>query len=321
MSTKKKLLKKIRDIINNERTHVICFGAWMIISTILIGIGLKNSCTTPNIELSSDVTMGPTSLIEVGTTTTAVSTTGSSTTSPHKETTSSTTSTTVDTDVTTVVTEPVIPVPVEEETEPPQTVPVSEPETQPVTQEEEKQSETEPTTEITTQPETEPITDNTDNTEDSVISEEPPVVEETTEEVIIPPSRPYIYDCTLSEDLQNYIYNNCQTYGVQYEFVMAIMACESGFNIYASNGSCYGLMQLHTYYNQGKADSLGVSLYDGYGNALVGIVTVADLLSRYSMTDALICYNYGEYGAIGYLGGSTSYSRTVMSKYYEYIGY
>lgn len=134
-------------------------------------------------------------------------------------------------------------------------------------------------------------------------------------------TRPVIYDCTLSDDVQQHIYNTCNSYGVPYELIMAIIKKESTFNPNASNGSCVGLMQLHKGYNSDFAATLGVyNLYDPYGNTTVGIAKIADLLSRYSMTDALICYNCGEYGARPYLGGSTSYSRTVMSYYYAYLG-
>lgn len=166
-------------------------------------------------------------------------------------------------------------------------------------------------------------------------TEPAPVTEETVEQTIVetttvaaetePPteavsSRPYIYDCTLSDDLQQHIYDTCARYGVPYELVMAVIKKESTFNTGARNGSCVGLMQLHSGYNSGIASSLGVSLYDPYGNTTVGIYVIADLMSRHSMSDALICYNMGEYGAKPYLGGSTSYSRKVMAYYYEYLG-
>lgn len=169
---------------------------------------------------------------------------------------------------------------------------------------------------------TEPI-DSTDivveseSTTDTTISETEPTTEATTKPVN---TRPVIYDCTLSNDLQQYIYDNCKAKGVPYELVMAIIKTESGFRTNARNGSCVGLMQLHTKYNTGLANSLGVSLYDPYGNVLVGINVVANLLNKYSTTNALICYNMGEYGAKPYLGGSTSYSRKVMKYYYDYLG-
>lgn len=156
-----------------------------------------------------------------------------------------------------------------------------------------------------------------ESTTDTTISETEPTTEATTKPVN---TRPVIYDCTLSDDLQQYIYDNCKAKGVPYELVMAIIKTESGFRTSARNGSCVGLMQLHTKYNTQLANSLGVSLYDPYGNVLVGINVVANLLNKYSTTNALICYNMGEYGAKPYLGGSTSYSRKVMKYYYEYLG-
>lgn len=165
--------------------------------------------------------------------------------------------------------------------------------------------------------------DNTEYIEEEPLPEEEeeiPIIEEGEPSIVVDTScRPVIYDCTLSDDVQQYIYDRCNEYGVPYELIMAIIKKESTFNPNASNGSCVGLMQLNAAYNSATAASLGVSLYDACGNALVGITTVADLLNRYSIHDALMCYNMGEYGARNYLGGTTSYSRTVVAYYNEYL--
>lgn len=157
--------------------------------------------------------------------------------------------------------------------------------------------------------------------EETPPSEEVPSIDNPEESTPVNTSgRPVIYDCTLSDDVQQYIYDKCKEYGVPYELIMAIMKKESTFRPGAKNGPCVGLMQLNINYNSATASALGVSLYDAKGNALVGIIAVSNLLSKYSIHDALMCYNMGEFGAKKYLGGSTSYSRKVVQYYNEYLG-
>lgn len=133
-------------------------------------------------------------------------------------------------------------------------------------------------------------------------------------------TRPVISDCTLSDDLQQYIYDTAESLGVDYYLVMAVIKAESGFNPKATNGICHGLMALHNC-NASYANSIGVPNFktDPYQNVYLGIHVLANFLAEYSMTDSLICYNMGEYGARNYLGGSTSYSRKVMRFRSEYI--
>lgn len=133
--------------------------------------------------------------------------------------------------------------------------------------------------------------------------------------------RPVIYDCPLADDIQQYIYDTCVAKGVEYELVMSIMFHESRFTPTATNGTCFGLMQIHRC-NKEFAASLGVyDLYDPYGNALVGITMLANLRATYSMNDTILCYAHGTYGAKKYLGTTTSYSRKVINKYNEYVEY
>lgn len=307
--------KSIKNIINPEElpviTMIVFIVALMIIS-LCINIGYirnkatgedvhitVNNTTTPMITTKETIPITTTSDVSRATSSTAttattdnttIMTTTTESTTKTDETSSSTTPEVVETSITIETTKV-------EETQPIETTP-EEPITEPAI--------------------TEPISSETSSSETSETEIEIPVepVPDETEPVN---TRPVIYDCTLSDDLQQYIYNKCMEYSVEYEYIMAIIKTESGFNTNAYNGNCVGLMQLNAYYNSGTAYALGVDLYEPYGNVTVGIHHVADLLSRYSMSDALICYNYGEYGAQGYLGGSTSYSRTVMSRYYEYV--
>ena len=141
----------------------------------------------------------------------------------------------------------------------------------------------------------------------------------TTEEIIN--ERPEIYDCTLSEYLQEYTYNLCNEHGIPYELVMAVMKKESAYQTTAYSGNSYGLMQINII-NYKYAQNLGVyDLYDPAGNILVGVNLLSELMERHTVSDALICYNVGETAAKnkGLLGNSTGYSDTVLGYYYEYL--
>ena len=184
---------------------------------------------------------------------------------------------------------------------------------------------TQTTTNTTTTTATTTSTSTTTTTTTTTPVETQPTTTTTTTIYISPNNsedRPIIPDCPLSDDFQQYVYDTCIANGVEYELVMAVMCCESGFNADAFNGTCYGLMQIHKC-NIGWASSdLGVTdLSDPYGNALVGITILSDFRSRYNISDALLCYNRGEGGAQGYLGTSTSYTEKVLSKYNYYLSY
>lgn len=322
MSGKNKLPQLSREFVRNN-AHFIGIGIaciFLIAITTWAIFGLEENhgskIETKETGIVAEVTKPSDSTEPEETTTEPDGTTipDTQTESTTTETTTSATTTTESTTVTTctyteniVVEQPVI-------EEIPETVPETETEEvmTEITVVETEATETTSDTGETTE------SSSSDETATTVATETQP--EETTTETVLVATRPVIYDCTLSDDLQQYIYDNCNANGVPYEFVMAIIKKESTFRTNASNGSCVGLMQLNSRYNTGLANSLGVSLYDPYGNVLVGIHVVKDLLNKYSMSDALMCYNMGEYGAKKYLGGSTSYSRTVMSYYYEYIG-
>lgn len=322
MQKKNNLKNRVMEMIKKiDVTAVtVCGLGMLIVGSCMLGILLSSKPVTHDKGVDtttmSIITRAETSATTTReTTTTPKSVVSKATATPHV---TSTTESTTTTPITTTVVTTTVPTTTEPTTTTSTTTTTPEPVTEPVpiettpapveTTTTESSSET--ITETVTEAVTEPVTSDTSTTiTEEVIVTEPPA-----------PTRPSIYDCTLSEDLQNYIFNLCNEYGVEYQFIMAIIKAESGFNTGAYNAGCVGLMQLNEYYNSGTASSLGVSLYDPYGNVLVGIRHVSNLLSKYSYTDALICYNYGEYGAQGYLGGSTSYSRTVMSYYYDYIG-
>lgn len=113
------------------------------------------------------------------------------------------------------------------------------------------------------------------------------------------------YNIKLPVEQQQYAYNVCKKYGVQYELFLAIMYKESGFNRYAvGGGNSYGLCQIHVSNFSNLRSRLGISDFtDPYDNMTAG----AYLLSLYfgsakkAVSDwdaietyALNSYNMGE---------------------------
>lgn len=130
------------------------------------------------------------------------------------------------------------------------------------------------------------------------------------------------YNIGLTVEQQQYAYNICKRYGIQYELFLAVMYKESGFNPYAvGGGNSYGLCQIHVSNHANLRAKLGISnFYDPYDNMTAG----AYLLSRYFGTAsqvvsgsdvevyALNSYNMGE-GAYY----SNCYSKGVLHRSYS----
>lgn len=130
------------------------------------------------------------------------------------------------------------------------------------------------------------------------------------------------YNIGLPVEQQQYAYNICKRYGIQYELFLAVMYKESGFNAYAvGGGNSYGLCQIHVSNHANLRAKLGVSnFYDPYDNMTAG----AYLLSCYFGTAsnvvsgsdvevyALNSYNMGE-GAYY----SSCYSQGILHRGYS----
>ena len=120
----------------------------------------------------------------------------------------------------------------------------------------------------------------------------------------------------------------CAEYKVDIAVILAIMECESGFDIDAAAGGCHGLMQLHNTYAAHCAADAGIAGYDRrdpYHNITVGVYILAGYLEKYGdYSKALIAYNCGEFGAraLFALGVTkTGYSRKVLGKAADYEKY
>lgn len=86
---------------------------------------------------------------------------------------------------------------------------------------------------------------------------------------------------TQEEQIDLYVEDICEDYGVDPYIVKSIIWHESRYNPNASNGNCVGLMQISTYWNAKRANELGViDFYDPYSNILIGVDIISDMLNN-----------------------------------------
>lgn len=97
------------------------------------------------------------------------------------------------------------------------------------------------------------------------------------------------------EQIDKYITEIADEYGICPELIMAIAETESTYNPSAKNGQCKGLMQVSEKWHGDRMDKLGVAdLYDPYGNILVGVDYLSELADEYEDVGlSLMVYNGG----------------------------
>ena len=105
-------------------------------------------------------------------------------------------------------------------------------------------------------------------------------------------------DIPLSHELQDIADNSCEMYQVPQDVLYAVMKVESGYEVDAQNGSCYGLMQIHTINMEYLSNNIGTTdLTDPEQNIKAGAFILGGYLEKYSLPDSLMAYNLGEGGA------------------------
>lgn len=110
------------------------------------------------------------------------------------------------------------------------------------------------------------------------------------------------------ERLLEYTEEIGKQYGICPELLQAIAERESSLRIYATNGSCKGLMQISEKWHRDRLERLGVKdIYDAYGNILLAADYITELaednediyyvLMRYNMKKSTAdkLYAAGEY--------------------------
>lgn len=103
------------------------------------------------------------------------------------------------------------------------------------------------------------------------------------------------YGGSLPVEVQEYTWNICREYGIDYALVLAMIEVESGYHYDAeSNCQAVGYMQVMENWHTDRMQKLGATdLKDPYQNILVGVDYVAELLRRYPVSVALSAYNRG----------------------------
>lgn len=111
------------------------------------------------------------------------------------------------------------------------------------------------------------------------------------------------YNISLPVEQQQYAFNICKKYGIEYELFLAVMYKESSFRSNATGISSYGLCQIHSSNFSMLTSRLGVTnFYDPYDNMTAGayiLSTYFDIARRYVSGEdvevyALNAYNMGD---------------------------
>lgn len=133
------------------------------------------------------------------------------------------------------------------------------------------------------------------------------------------------FDIPLSKELQDYIRNLCDEYGVPIELVIAIIDVESTFRAdVVSKTNDYGLMQINKCNHEWLTDKLGITDFlDPYQNIKSGIHILSGHLevTNGDIELALMRYNNGASGAKKLWNKgiySTAYTQKVMTAYESY---
>lgn len=139
---------------------------------------------------------------------------------------------------------------------------------------------------------------------------------EPTERVDKPP----LYDVPLSDELQGYLYGVCKENGVPFEFALALIGNESGYQPEViSTTNDYGLMQINACNHGWLEEELGVEDFlDPEDNISAGLYILSGYFEKYEDPHmVLMVYNMGEYGAQQQWEKGvyqSKYSRRVMSR-------
>lgn len=120
-------------------------------------------------------------------------------------------------------------------------------------------------------------------------------------------------DVPLDGDTQALLHSACEEAGITYELALAVIRKETGFqNVMGDNGNSYGYMQIQPRWHKERMERLGVTdLTDPYSNFRVGCDFLAELLSKYTLEEALTAYNSGK-------PGKSEYATSVMNYMEEY---
>lgn len=148
----------------------------------------------------------------------------------------------------------------------------------------------------------------------------PPIKEQKIEKTYLKSNIP------LPENLQDYLYYQCQEYKVDYTEALAVLLTENpkcdilAVHINNDGSRDSGLFQTNSCHKKRLKDQLGVTNFlDPYASIVSGCFMLSEL-SKYQGESKFIAYNYGERGAQKAISRgitSTRYSRSVVDKITE----
>lgn len=127
-----------------------------------------------------------------------------------------------------------------------------------------------------------------------------------------------LYDVPISDELQRYIRQECETRGVPFEIVLAMIYQESSYRPgVISETNDYGLMQVNACNHDWLRDELGITdILDPEQNIRAGVYILSQAYSRYGDDHlALMAYNMGDNGAAkAWAEGiyTSEYSRAIV---------
>lgn len=107
-------------------------------------------------------------------------------------------------------------------------------------------------------------------------------------------------------------------YGIEPELLQAIIFYESSNNPEASNGNCFGYMQIFYIWHQDRMAKFGVTdITDPYGNILVGTDYLSELIHQYNdLSLVLMIYNGDSRAYDLYNQGEMSeYANNILTLY------
>lgn len=110
-------------------------------------------------------------------------------------------------------------------------------------------------------------------------------------------------------------------YGIDSCLLQAIIFYESSNRQDVSNGTCVGLMQVSTKWHTERAEKLGVSLYDAYGNIVTGADYLAELIREYDDLHTALMVYHGESDALikAANGEVSEYTINIINLYYKLL--
>ena len=136
-----------------------------------------------------------------------------------------------------------------------------------------------------------------------------PVVQMVEEPEAVPMEYdPVRDDIPLDAEIQHLLYKACGETGIRYELALAVIWQETDFrNVIGDGGESAGYMQVQEKWHRDRMERLGVTdLLDPYGNFMVGLDFLAELLETHELTDALTRYNSGR-------TGNSQYAQSVLN--------